>query len=119
MRTIKEKFCYVSQKPSEEIDFVKETKAATNYMLPDGNNIALKSERTTAPEILFQPSKVGLEYMGVHELILDSIKKCDIDLRKSLFANIITAGGSTLFHGFSERLHNSLKENAPKDMKVN
>jgi len=61
-----------------------------------------------APEILFSPEKIGLEWPGVHELVVNSIKKCDIDVRKTLFNSIIVAGGSSLFTGFNERLHKSI-----------
>jgi len=33
-----------------------------------------------AAEILFQPSKIGLEYPGIHDLVNQSIQTCDIDL---------------------------------------
>ena len=56
-------------------------------------------ERFTAPEILFNPEMIGDESQGVHELIVDSITKVDLDLRKDLYANIHLAGGSTLFKG--------------------
>lgn len=36
---------------------------ATNYALPDGNMISLKEEKIIAPEMLFNPSIVGLEYL--------------------------------------------------------
>jgi centractin len=59
----------------------------------------LGAERFRAPEILFQPNIVGEEFPGVHECLLNSIQKCDIDMRKTLFSNILLAGGSTLFQG--------------------
>jgi centractin len=39
------------------------------YKLPDGNKIKLSVERTLAPEILFKPDLIGLEYPGVHEMV--------------------------------------------------
>jgi actin-related protein len=59
-----------------------------------------------------------LEYPGIHEMVINSIKKCDIDLRKTLYGAIIAAGGSTLFPNFSDRLHKSITKLAPKDMKI-
>jgi len=78
----------------------------------------ISAEKYKAPEILFSPDKIGLEYPGIHEMIINAIKKCDIDLRKTLYNNIIAAGGSTLFMGFSDRLHKSVQKLAPKDMKI-
>jgi len=78
----------------------------------------IASEKYKAPEILFSPDKIGLEYPGIHEMVVNSIKKCDIDLRKKLYESIYVAGGSTMFTGFSDRLHKSISKLAPKDMKV-
>jgi centractin len=35
----------------------------------------------------------------VHQVIVDSINRTDLDLRKSLFSNIVLSGGSTLCTG--------------------
>jgi centractin len=59
----------------------------------------LGTERFLAPEILFNPELVGLEYPGVHQVIVDSISRTDLDLRKALFSNIVLSGGSTLCTG--------------------
>lgn len=61
----------------------------------------LGPERFRAPEILFNPELIGQEYAGVHQVIVDSINKADLDLRKSLFSNVILSGGSTLTKGTS------------------
>ena len=34
---------------------------------------------------------------GLQEVIYSSIKKCDSEIRKELFSNILLAGGNTLF----------------------
>ena len=79
-------------------------------MLPDGNQIKLGSEKQKAPEILFKPHLIGLEYPGVHEMVANCIAKCDIDLRKHLYGSIIVAGSTTLMHQFCERLHKQLQK---------
>lgn len=97
VRTIKEKTCYLSLNPSkEEKDHAG---AWEEFRLPDGKVIQLGTERFLAPEILFNPELVGQEYPGVHQVIVDSINRCDMDLRKSLFSNIVLSGGSTLCTG--------------------
>ena len=42
---------------------------------------------------------IGSEETGVHELLFASIRKSDLDLRKTLYHNIVLSGGSTLFKG--------------------
>jgi centractin len=103
---------------NEEFLKITDERNQTAYMLPDGNTMKISSEKYKAPEILFSPDKIGLEYPGVHEMVINAIKQCDIDLRKTLYNNIIAAGGSTLFVGFSDRLHKSIQKLAPKDMKI-
>ena len=70
--------CYVA------LDFDSELKAAgvssdgtKTYELPDGNIISLHTERFRCPEVLFQPSLVGKEAMGIHDTTFQSIMKCD------------------------------------------
>lgn len=53
--------------------------------------------RFRAPEVLFRPDLLGEECEGMHEVLLLSIQKSDLDLRKILFQNIVLSGGSTLF----------------------
>jgi actin len=36
---------------------------------------------------------------GVHDTTLQSIMKCDVDVRKDLYANIVLSGGTTRFEG--------------------
>lgn len=44
-------------------------------------------------------SVIGSEEMGVNDLLYTSIRKSDLDLRKTLYQNIVLSGGSTLFKG--------------------
>jgi centractin len=152
VRIIKEKCCYVALNPSKE---EKDTLGRPEeFRLPDGNvvqvssdtmfdDLSLKmlqlgSERFRAPEILFNPELIGQEYAGVHQVVVDSINRVDLDLRKSLFSNIVLSGGSTLCKGklsmvtkldvasrcvlsivgFGDRLLNEVKKLALKDVKI-
>jgi len=49
------------------------------------------------------PSCSGMESNGIHETSYNSIVKCDIDVRKDLYANVLLADGSTMFPGLVER----------------
>ncbi|KAI9710657.1 MAG: Actin-like protein [Bogoriella megaspora] len=124
VRNIKEKTAYIAIDPrKEEREWT--TGAATRtenksleYALPDGNKIKVGTERFRAPEILFDPEIIGLEYPGIHQIVVDSINRTDLDLRKSLFANIVLSGGSTLTKGFGDRLLAEVQRLAVKDMRI-
>jgi hypothetical protein len=59
------------------------------YELPDGNVVVIESERFRCPEVLFQPSFIGKEASGVHDCTPQTIMKCDVDIRKDLYINIL------------------------------
>uniref|UniRef100_F6SBD4 Actin related protein 1B n=1 Tax=Ornithorhynchus anatinus TaxID=9258 RepID=F6SBD4_ORNAN len=96
VRTIKERTCYLSINPQK--DEALETEKA-QYTLPDGSTLEVGPARFRAPELLFQPDLVGEESEGLHEVLVFAIHKSDMDLRRTLFSNIVLSGGSTLFKG--------------------
>jgi centractin len=67
---------------------------------------------------LFNPEIIGLEYPGVHQIVVEAIHRTDMDLRKSLYGNIVLSGGSTLTKGFGNRLLNEVQRLAVKDMRI-
>ncbi|MCS0003176.1 actin family protein [Vibrio alginolyticus] len=116
---IKEKLCYIAEDFEDEMSKARifSTQIQKDYELPYGNVITVGDERFRAPEILFYPSNYGLQKKGIHELCYDSIMKCDVDIHKDLYSNIVLSGGSTLFDGFCDRLYKELKLLAPPSMK--
>ena len=79
-------------------------------MLPDGNIIEIGDERFNIGELMFDPSYLGGGDMkGVHELIMESIEKLDMNIRSELLNNIIIGGGNSLIKGFEERLKKELE----------
>ena len=78
------------------------------HQLPDGSWINLDRERFEAPEIIFNPYKMGLETDGVGEMILDSCFHCPTDTRRTLYSKILTSGGTSMLAGFSTRLENEI-----------
>ncbi|KAL2204222.1 actin-related protein, ARP1 class [Sarocladium strictum] len=122
VRQIKESLSYVAPDPRKEEKVWAGGKNIAGkmgeYVLPDGRTLKIGSERFRAPEILFNPELIGLEYPGVHQIVVDAITRTDLDLRKSLYSNIVLSGGSTLTKGFGDRLLTELQRLAVKDMRI-
>jgi centractin len=95
---------------NREEDYIEESKNfSSTYTLPDGQQIRIGAEKFRAPEILFSPERIGLEYPGVQELLINSINRADLDLRRALYNSIFLAGGSSMIAGFPDRLLNDLR----------
>lgn len=75
-------------------------------------------ERFRAPEIMFDPEIIGLEYPGIHQIVVDAIGRTDMDLRKALYGNIVLSGGATLTKGFGDRLLHEVQRLAVKEMRI-
>merc|ERR550539_1228035 len=76
------------------------------------------NERFRAPEALFQPSFLGMESCGVHETTYNSIMKCDVDIRKHLYANTVMSGGTTMYPGIADRMQKEITALAPSTIKI-
>merc|ERR1711871_452008 len=119
VRDLKEKLCYIA------LDFDAELKTAQEssdkektYEMPDGQMVKVCDERFRCPEVLFQPSLIGKEASGIHDTTYQSIMKCDVDIRKDLYGNVVLSGGTTMFAGIGERMTKELTALAPSTMKI-
>lgn len=137
---VKEDSCFVSQDFFADMNAAKlkldDNQIVRDYVLPDfttlrrgfltdpGNSderqtLRLNNERFAIPEILFNPSDIGIKQMGIPEAIMDSLKACDKEAWPFLLSNIVLTGGSTKFPGFKERVYKEIRSLAPAEFEVN
>jgi actin-related protein len=77
-----------------------------------------------------------MEVAGIHETTFNSIMKCDIDIRKDLYANTVLSGGknkyllelfkknnfdylgTSMYPGIADRMQKEITALAPSTMKI-
>ena len=114
IRDMKEATCSLALDPYDE--WQGQNLSTMPYVLPDGQEIAVGTERYQCPEALFNPALIGKEALGVHEMVHKAITACDRDIQKDLFSSIVLCGGSTLFPNMAPRLMLELFELANAKM---
>ena len=145
MNQVKEDSCYVSQDFLGDMEQARKrgNSIVREYVLPDFTTrrrgfvrevsaksqpqqqqceeqcLKLANERFSIPEILFHPSNIGIEQMGIPEAIAHSISLTPSPMHPHLYANIIVTGGNALFPGFEARISSEVRKMAPDDFEVN
>ncbi|XP_020790846.1 actin-related protein 6 isoform X1 [Boleophthalmus pectinirostris] len=143
---VKEDVCYVSQQFYKDMEIAQqkgeENTVMRDYVLPDFSSIKkgfckpreemvfsgkyktgeqilrLVNERFAVPEMLFHPSDIGIQEMGIPEAIVHSIQAMPEEMQPHFYQNIVLTGGNTLFPGFRERLEAELRSLAPAHLPV-
>lgn len=138
MNQVKTDMCYVSFDLSKDMEIARR-KGPTNsilkeYILPDFTNLSkgyvrepgsgksnhgdeqflkLANERFSIPEILFNPSDIGIPQMGLAEAVIDSISATPHQMHAHLYNNVLLTGGSTSFPNFQQRMQSDVRKLAP------
>lgn len=138
---IKERLCYVSLDFQDDMKNSrtkgKQNRILKQYVLPDlatttlgyviedgtqvhdnAQILNMNNERFTIPELLFNPSLIGIEQCGIPEAILNSINDMPEEVKHLMYQNIILVGGSSQFPGFKERIECELRRIVPQDILI-
>lgn len=87
---------------------------SVSYKLPDGASLNIRHEGFVASEALFRPHLLGLDQLGIHELIRESLHQCDQGVSNQLLDSVVIAGGAAELPGFKERLQRELASTMPR-----
>lgn len=102
----------------------------TSYELPDGQTIEIGADRFKIPDVLFNPllaqtipgmensAEIASPARGLPQMVVESINKCDVDIRRELYSSILLAGGTASMQQLKERLEKDLVEESPQAARV-
>ena len=90
------------------------TQEEKTFELPDGNFITVGVKRFHCMKVFFQPSFTSKEANGVHHTFM----KCDVDISKELYVNVVLSSGTTKSREIVDRMTNELTMLAPSTMKI-
>lgn len=80
--------------------------------------LTLRNERFSVPELLFNPTDIGLRQPGLADLVMQSLSVLPVGLWPGLLANIVVVGGNAKFVNFIQRLQVELLERVPDECVV-
>ena len=86
---------------------------------PREDVLPLGNERFAVPELLFNPSDIGIQEAGLPVAVMESLGVLPEALKTAMLANIVVVGGNSLITGFVERLESELRSLVPTDYLLN
>ncbi|XP_078280140.1 uncharacterized protein LOC144607286 [Rhinoraja longicauda] len=120
IRNIKEKFCYVALDYEAELQNFKNNPDAIKeeYELPDGQNMIITNQKFSCPEVMFKPFLIGKDIQNLPSLAHSVIEHCKEETCDEMYANIVLAGGNTMFRNMGERIQQEMTDLVKPGKKV-
>ena len=84
-----------------------------------GSNLFIGVDQFRGPELIFNPSIIGGDQMGLIELILSLLKTFSPQEQKALCNCIFITGGNTKYKYIEDRIRNELQNNLDCEMNIN
>lgn len=125
-KAIKEKYSYVCpdivkefNKYDSEINKWVKKYEGLNSVTKQPFSVDVGYERFLGPEIFFHPEFTNPDFtVPISETVDEVIQNCPIDVRRSLYKNIVLSGGSTMFKDFSKRLQRDIRRIVDNRLKI-
>ena len=80
------------------------------YILPDEKELKLGNEIYKSNDIMFNPGENN-ELISVSQMVVESLKLCDDDVKNDINESVCLIGGNTLLKNFPEKLRMELSDN--------
>ncbi len=99
--------------------FARSAEESTGRPREPGEQIVrMNWERFAVPEILFNPSDIGIQQAGVPEAVLHAVSRCPPEAHRWLYRNIVLTGGCANLPGARERTERDVRALAPEHYEV-
>lgn len=79
----------------------------------EGTELSIGSLPWQAPEVLFQPTLLGVGDKGLTDAVIEVLTRVDTSVRAELATNIVLSGGGSMLPGLKSRLENEVKDQMP------
>jgi actin-related protein 6 len=86
---------------------------------PREDLLPLGNERFAVPELLFNPSDIGIQEAGIPGAVMESLNGLPEAPKVGLLANVVVVGGNSLISGFLNRLETELRALVPAEYLLN
>jgi actin-related protein len=78
-----------------------------------GTELSLDALPWQAPEVLFQPTLLGVGDKGLTDAVIEVLRRVDTSVRAELASNIVLSGGGSMLPGLKNRLENDVNNQMP------
>lgn len=99
--------------------YVRSPEQTTGKATTTEQIVRMNAERFQTPELLFNPSDIGIEQMGVSEAMMHSVNALPKEVQSHMYSNIVLMGGNAMFPNFKERLVQDLRMLIPEFYDIN
>ncbi|KAE8677209.1 hypothetical protein F3Y22_tig00111542pilonHSYRG00142 [Hibiscus syriacus] len=120
IRNLEGILCWIARPTNLEEDVLAKAGIGTLVLLPLFSGIpygVLEIMKGTIPG-MDNFTEISSPARGLPQMVIESINRCDVDIRKELFGSILLSGGTASMQQLKERLEKDLLEESPHAARV-